>query len=111
MIHLPEAAGRALRLAPVALWWVLVVLVLAIGSILWQQELWPYTPAALPLSRFVVQLCLLLLPLLGFWWLWRLAAGISHRGWRWLGYAVVLAFTGLAVLLVVLGCAVWVWWG
>lgn len=110
MSHLPEIANRALRLVPAPLWWVLAALVLAMVSNWLSAELWPHTPAAVPAAWLVAKACLVVLPWLGAWWLWRIAASIAHRGWRWLAYAVVVVSTGLASLLALLGYAAWVWW-
>ncbi len=44
----------------------------------------------------------LLLPLLGVWWLWRVAALIEHPGWRLLWRAGTIGGTLLLLLLVVI---------
>ncbi|QIX60799.1 hypothetical protein FY528_16980 [Hymenobacter lutimineralis] len=110
MSRLPEIANRALRLVPAPLWWVLAALVLAMVSTGLSEELWLHTPAAVPVARMVAKVCLVALPVLGAWWLWRIAGSIAHRGWRWLAYAVVVVSTAMATLLALLGCLAWVWW-
>ena len=103
MNELQAFAARALRLLPTSLWWVLGLLVGAFFSIKLEKELFPNTPAAVQVARGMAAACAFAVPLLGVWWLWRVAGSLEHSGWRLLWYLAAAGATGLLLLLVVLG--------
>ncbi|WP_022822410.1 hypothetical protein [Hymenobacter norwichensis] len=110
MSQLQLFAARALRALPTSLWWVLGALVGALLSIRLENEVFPHTPAAARLAYWIVRLCVVVLPPLGVVWLWRVAAGVGHAGWRLLWYMAALGATGLSVgmlLLLLFGLIVW----
>lgn len=102
MNQLQFFAARALRALPTSLWWVLTALVGAVFSITLEKELFPHTPAATKVAQWLLGGCVLVLPLLGIVWLWRVAATVGHPGWRFLWYSVALGATGAGVALLLL---------
>lgn len=102
MTQIQFFAARALRQLPAALWWVLGTLLCATLSLTLRKEVLPNTPAAAAVANWVVVGCGLLLPPLGVWWLWHVAALIEHPGWRLLWRAGTTRGTLLLLLLVVI---------
>jgi hypothetical protein len=110
MNQLQLFAARALRALPTSLWWVLAALVGAVFSINLEKELFPHTPAAAKVARWIVGTCMMVLPPLGIVWLWRVAAGVGHAGWRLLWYLLAMGVTGVGiglVLLALFGLLLW----
>lgn len=102
MIALENFVGRVLRLLPQALWWVLALLVGAIVSIQLKAELWPHTPEAEVVARWVCLACLVALPVLGIVWLWRVAWQVVHPGWRLLWQLAAAGTTAMILGLLLL---------
>jgi len=100
MTQLQTFAARALRQLPVSLWWVLGLLIGAALSIKLEKELFPHTPAAAQVARWVLVGCAVALPMLSAWSLWRVAAQVEHAGWRLLWYITATGASGFAFLLV-----------
>jgi hypothetical protein len=91
-----------LRQLPTALWWVLGLLVGAVGSVQLEKELFPNTPAAIRVAQVLWKICLVLVPPLTLVWLWRITLLIEHPGWRLvgcIGAGVATVATGLLLLL------------
>lgn len=103
MKQLQLFAASALRLLPTSLWWALGGLVGAVCSIQLEKELFPNTPAAVQVARVLAVGCALAIPLLGVWWLWRIAASLEHAGWRLLWYLGAAGATGLVLVVLSLG--------
>lgn len=98
-------AARALCQAPVALWWVLGLLVGAICSIQLEKELFPNTPTAVRVAQVLWKICAVLVPLLTMLLLWRVALLIEHPGWRLVWCIGAVLFTvvvgGLTLVLII----------
>lgn len=102
MTRLQNFAAQTLRLVPVALWWVMALLAGVVASIQFEKELWPHTPGAVVVARWVGAVCLFSLPVLGVVWIWRIALHVGHPGWRLLWQLAATGATclGLGLLIV-----------
>lgn len=108
MNQLQLFVARILRLVPVSLWWVLALLAGAVLSLNLEKELFPHTPAARVVAQWLLIGSLVILPVVGVQWLWRVAGSIEHAGWRLLwqivagGTSVVAGIASLFLLVLLL---------
>lgn len=83
----------------------------AVLSVTLEKELFPNTPAAVVVARWVFAGCLLALLPLSIVWLWQVAMHMEHPGWRLLWYLAATGATGIGiglVLLLLFGLLVWI---